>query len=233
MFCVAASLAALAAAPVPPRGEKEQIEKLWGKVVSPAKECEFRLNGKALVIRDAGQPSAHGLLAEKEIIPRTARTVAGDFEMTVKVLEATPPNREAKSIDSWPWSRAGLYMTGGGFTVEVHLSQYYTILNRVMSESLTRCVWVDSWSQRDGSGSQIANVSPGMSIYLKITRKGNDIAVSHSPDGEKWSAPFSPRQELHFPEEVTAGVFVSHGTYQIVEATFADFKLEREKKKPR
>src|SRR5207244_13618205 len=83
-----------AAAPVPQPGEKEQIEKLWGKVVSPAKECEFKLSGKALTIRSSGQP-ARGLRNDNDPIARVAKTVAGDFEMTVKVADATPPAREA------------------------------------------------------------------------------------------------------------------------------------------
>ena len=58
------------AAPIPPSSEKERIEKLWGKIVSPGR-CEFKLNGKALVIRTAGQPAGRaGLRTEKDPIPR-------------------------------------------------------------------------------------------------------------------------------------------------------------------
>jgi hypothetical protein len=214
------------AAPAPPPSEKEQIEKLWGKIVSPAAECEFKLAGKALTIRTAGQP-ARGLRTENETIPRVAKTVAGDFEMTVKVASATPPGREAKHTDSWPWTRAGLYMVGGGYTVEFHLSQYYTKINNELNEKLTRCPWVDTWYPRGGAGSQLGSVEPGKSVYLKLVRKGNAITVSHSTDGEKWSNPFNPRQMVEFPDEVKVGVFVSHGTYQPIEATFADFEIKK------
>ena len=213
------------AAPAPPPSEKEQIEKLWGKIVSPTADCEFKLAGKSLTIRTAGQP-ARGLRDEKEPIPRVARKVAGDFEMTVKVVDATPPSRLAQHQESWPWSRAGLYVVGGGYTVEHHLSQYYTKINNVLNENLTRCPWVDTWYPRR-AGSQIGTVEPGKSLYLKLIRKGNTVTVSHSTDGEKWSTPFNPRQELVFPEEVTVGVFVSHGTHQTIEATFADFEIKK------
>jgi len=224
--------AVAAAAPVPPPSEKERIEKQWGKIVSPAVECEFKLSGKSLTIRTAGQP-ARGLRTEKEPIPRVAKTVAGDFEMTVKVADLTPPGREAKYTDAWPWSRAGLYLVGGGHAVEFHLSQYYTKANDVLNEKLTRCPWVDTWYPRGGSGSQIGNVEPGKSAYLKVVRRGNTVAVSHSTDGEKWSNPFNPRQTLELPDELTVGVFVSHGTHQPIEATFSDFaikKLEKDEK---
>jgi hypothetical protein len=226
MLLLAAPVLAVAA-PVPPPGEKEQIEKLWGKIVSPAKECEFKLAGKALTIRTAGQP-ARGLRTETETIPRVAKTVAGDFEMTVKVADATPPNREAKHNESWPWTRAGLYVVGGGYTVEWHLSQYYTKTNNnELNEKLTRCPWVDTWYPRGGAGSQVGNVEAGKSTHLKIVRKGNAVTVSHGTDGETWSTPFNPRQAVEFPDEVTVGVFVSHGTHQTVEATFADFEIKK------
>jgi hypothetical protein len=221
-----------AAAPVPPPSEKEQIEKLWGKIVSPAAECEFKLAGKALTIRTAGQP-ARGLRTEKEPIPRVSRTVVGDFEMTVKVADSTPPARHARHTDSWPWTRAGLYVVGGGYTVEFHLSQYYTKANGELNEKLTRAPWVDTWHPRGGSGSQIGNVEPGKSVYLRLVRKGNAITVAHGTDGEKWSNPFNPRQAVEFPAEVTVGVFVSHGTFQPVEATFDGLRIERLNEKPR
>jgi hypothetical protein len=220
------SAAAVIAAPVPPPSERERIQKLWGKVVSPSADCEFKLSGTALTIRTAGQP-ARGLRTEKEPIARVARTVAGDFELTVKVIEATPPGREAKHNDSWPWSRAGLYVVGGGYSVEHHLSQYYTKLNGVLNEKLTRCPWVDTWYPRGGSGSQLGTVDAGKSVHLKLVRRGNAVTVSHSTDGEKWSNPFNPRQTLELPDELTVGVFVSHGTYQPVEATFADFAIKK------
>ena len=217
-----------AAAPVPPPSEKQQIEKLWGKIVSPAAECEFRLNGKALTIRTAGQP-ARGLRTEQEPIPRVGKKVTGDFEVTVKVADATPPAREAKHNESWPWTRAGLYVVGGGYSVEFHLSQYYTKTN----EKLTRCPWVDTWHPRGGSGSQNGHVEPGKSLYLKLVRKGNAVTVCHSTDGEKWSNPFNPRQTVEFPDEVTVGVFVAHGTYQPVEATFDGLAIKPLNEKPR
>ena len=220
------------AAPVPPPSEKQQIEKRWGKILSPAKECEFKLRAGALTIRTARQP-ARGLRTEKEPIARVAKKVGGDFEMTVKVAYATPPAREAKHNESWPWSRAGLYMVGGGYAVEFHLSQYHTKLNGVLNEKLTRCVWVDTWYPRGGAGSQIANMDPAKSTHLKIIRKDNVVSVSHSTDGENWSNPFTPRQTLEFPEEVTVGVFVSHSTYQIAEATFTDFTIKQSRKTPR
>src|SRR5437868_2088893 len=82
----------LVAAPVPPPSEKEQIEKLWGKIVTPSDQCEFKLDGKSLTIRTDGPP-IRGLIddlggANRCKMPRVVRTEYGDFEMTVKLTSA-------------------------------------------------------------------------------------------------------------------------------------------------
>ena len=102
------------AAPVPAPTEKEQIAKLWGQDDRASSDlCEFKLNGKATHRPHAG--NARGLIMkDKATSVRTARTTSGDFVMTVKVATVSRPNRDPRHQDSWPKTRAGLYISGGG-----------------------------------------------------------------------------------------------------------------------
>jgi hypothetical protein len=218
------------AAPVPPPTEQEQIAKHWGKVVaSPG--CEFKLLGKSLTVRTDGVPT-RGLIENLSTkgedrckMPRVARTVAGDFELTLKLTDAAAPIRDARHQESWPMTRAGLFISGGGYGTELHLKQYYTKINGAIQGDLVRTVWVDSWYPGGGSGSSMARVEPNKSVYLRIVRKDKTVSVSSSPDGKDWTPPRVPRQEMPFPAEVTVGVFVNHSTHQFAEATFAEFTV--------
>lgn len=229
LLLVAASAAL--AAPAPPPTEKEKIAKLWGKTVSPSDECQFKLTGAALTIRTHGPPVRGLILKEKATMPRVARTVTGDFELTVKVADATAPNRDPNHTDAWPRTRAGLYVSGGGHGLEWHLSQYYSKQNGVLVEDLTRMLWVDSWYPGGGSGRSMGAVEANRSTYLRVTRVGKTVSVSHSADGKEWSEPHTPRKAPEFPDEVTVGVFLDHSTHQIADATFDEFRVGKPAKK--
>jgi hypothetical protein len=219
------------AAPVPPPSEKELLAKHWGKTEG---EGEFELKGKQLTIRSVVLPSRGfiGVIGNGRItVPRTTRTVRGDFEMTVKVLDLAMPNKEAKHTEGQPLTRAGLFIEGGGYAVEWHLFQYFSKINGVVAEQPNRCVWVDTWFPGGGAGSMLKNAEAGKSTHLRLSRKGKAVSVSYSFDGKEWSAPYTPRQALAFPDEVTVGVFFSHSTYQILHASFDGFTVEKLKPK--
>src|SRR5262249_30980070 len=159
------------------------------------------------------QPTQGLIKSAGVTVPRVTRRVFGDFEATVKVMDATCPNKDARHTDAWPGTRAGLFISGDGFAVELHVYQYYSKFNASPADEPTRCVWVDSWCPRGGAGSQLKNAEPGKSTYLRLVRKGKDVNVSYSFDGKQWSAPFNPRRALEFPDEVTVGVYLAQTTY--------------------
>jgi hypothetical protein len=229
VLCATSTLAL--AAPVPRPSEKELLATHWGKTEG---QGEFELNGKQLTIRTIGQPDNGliGLLGNDRItMPRVSRTVSGDFELTVKVLDAALPGKDAKHTHTWPATRAGLFVEGDGYGLEFHLHQYFPKVNGETKAEPTRCIWVDSWFPRGGAGSSLKQAESGKSTYLRVTRKGKTVTVSYSFDGKDWSAPYSPRQELAFPDEVTVGVFFAHTTYQVLEATFDGLTVEKPKEK--
>lgn len=228
-----AFVASAVAAPVPKPSEKEILAKHWGKTEGMG---EFELAGKQLTIRSFVPPD-RGLISllgnQQPTMPRASRTVLGDFEMTVKVTDAALPHKNAKHDAAWPNTRAGLFIEGGGFAVEFHLYQYFTKINGVPNETATRSVWVDTWYPRGGSGSQLKAAEAGKSTWLRIARKEKAVSVSYSFDGTTWSNPYTPRQEMDFPNEVSVGVFFSHSTYQTLEATFDGFTVEKLVERPK
>ena len=225
------SVAAAVAAPVPPPTEKESIARHWGKTEG---QGEFGLSGKRLTVRTAVPPDM-GLISVinggKTTMPRATRDVAGDFEATVTVTDAALPGKDAKHTDAYPNTRAGLFVEGGGYAVEFHLYQHYTKVNGVAREEPTRSVWVDTWFPGGGAGNQLKAAEAGKSTHLRLARTDKALTVSYCFDGKEWTVPFNPRQALAFPDEVTVGVFLSHSTYQTLDATFDAFTVEKPKGK--
>ena len=224
------STAVVVAAPAPPPSEKEQIAKLWGKTEGPG---EFSLTGKQLTLRTIGQPVRGLIKSAGDTVPRVTRTVSGDFQMTVKVLNSSAPSKDVKHEEGWACTRAGLFVSGDGFAVEIHAFQYFSAVNGVLPENPNRTVWVDTWYPRGGSGSGLKATEAGKSIYLRLIRKDNVVSALYSFDGKEWSRPFTPRQKLDFPDGVTVGVFLTHSTHQVVDATFDGFSVEKLKPKPK
>ncbi len=227
-LCAVLSLMPVVAvsAPVPPPTESELLAKHWGKIEG---QGDFTLAGKELTIRTTGQP-ARGYIHGKQMnMPRISRTATGDFEATVKLVDASAPNPKHKHEDSWPGTRAGIIVSGGGYSVEYHLYQYYPKFNGEIRDQMTRTLWIDTWFPGGGAGNSLVQVPPGKSVYLRITRQEKVITVSHSFDGKEWSKPFNPRRALDFSDEVTVGVFFSHSTHQFATATFDNFTIEKPK----
>jgi hypothetical protein len=230
-FLLALISAGAVAAPVPPPSEKELLAKHWGKTEGNG---EFELKGKQLTIRTATQPSK-GLIGiisggdtARVTMPRATRTVAGDFDIAVTITDAAPPNKDAKHEGAYPDTRAGLLVEGGGYAIEFHLRQFHPKVQGVKDEP-TRCVFLDTWYPRGGSGSQLKTAEDGKSVHLRATRKDKALVVSYSFDGAEWSTPHAPRQALDFPDEVTVGVFFAHSTFQTLGATFDKFTVEKPK----
>ncbi|MBY0457205.1 MAG: hypothetical protein K2V38_07700, partial [Gemmataceae bacterium] len=81
---VGVGVGSLVAAPVPPPTEKQLLAELWGATDGPA---DFALVGRQLRIRAATLPTPWFLSGGRMNAPRTARAVAGDFEVTLKVAD--------------------------------------------------------------------------------------------------------------------------------------------------
>ncbi len=98
-------------------------------------------------------------------------------------------------------------------------------------EEPARVVFIDTWFPRGGAGNSLKAAESGKSTHLRVTRKEKVVTVSYSFDGKEWSEPYTPRQGLDFPDEVTVGAFFSHSTYQVLDASFDGFTIDKPKAK--
>ncbi len=218
------------AAPVPPPSPKESLTKLWGQTEG---QGEFELNGKQLTVRSTiGRPNREFAWATRPSAPRTKHAVSGDFEVTVCVLDATAPGKDAKSDTGSAETSAGLYVQGDASILRYHLTQsYQRFVGAAAPDTLQRGLRIEASYPRGGASGSLKAAENGKSTYLRLTRKDKALTMSHSSDGVKWSAPSNPFQniDMSIPDEVTVGVFFSHSTYQFAHATFDGFTVAKPK----
>ena len=223
-----ASSGVVFAAPVPPPSEKELIAKQWGKTEG---EGEFELKGKQLTLRTTfGKPNHAFSWGERVSAPRTARPISGDFEITVRIVDAMPPGKDTKHDTGSSETNAGLYIQGSGMSLRYHLSQtYQRFPGAAANQNMMRWLRIEANYPRGGASGSIKQAEDGKSTYLRLIRKGKGVSMSYSFDGEKWSAPNNPFQniDMSIPDELTVGVFMSHSTYQHSHATFDGFTIEK------
>ncbi|MFM8274313.1 MAG: hypothetical protein ACKODX_18555 [Gemmata sp.] len=218
--------AALVAAPVPPPTEKELIAKLYGKADGLG---EFELSGKQLTIRSTvGRPNRDfNWDQQRPCAPRTRHALTGDFEVTVRVLDLTSPHKDAKNDPGMADVSAGLYVHGGTSVLRYSLSQSYQRFPGAANQNLQRSFRIEASYPRGGASGSMGAPEEGKSTYLRLIRKGKDLTMSHSADGEKWSAPNNPFKniDMGFPDEVSVGIYLSHSTHQFAHATFDRFGI--------
>jgi regulation of enolase protein 1 (concanavalin A-like superfamily) len=224
VFALGLCAALAPAAPVPrPVAEKERVEREWGRFAGAG---ERELRGRELTIRSAAyEPDQH--TREFTTVPHTVRKVCGDFVATVRVTESSAQPVHDK--ESWHLGTlAGLFVAGGGSGF-AHCRSALSVDGGKAEYHVVTVEWYPEWGR--AKAESIPNDGP--SIYLRLVRHGNELAVSHSANGTKWSKPRELADAFCLPFEVTVGVFV--GTYRprIASATFADLKIEPLKPEPK
>jgi hypothetical protein len=220
-----------AAAPVPPPTEQEQIAKLWGKIHAPSDKYEFKLNGKALTIRTAGEPAQEAGVDNSATIPYISRTATGDFEATVKLTAAATPDPKTRYQHGMPESRAGIQVIGRDKHARIELYQYFVVDKGVPRESPNQVVWYNVGSAKGGRGRHIEHAKPPTPLFLRITRQTKTLTLSHSFDGKEWGVSQVPAefQPFELPDEVTLSIYLAHSTHQVMDAVFTDFTIEKPK----
>ncbi len=213
------------AAPAPPPTQPELIAKYWGRAEGDA---EFHAEGRQLTLRlTSGKPNHSFSWAEKTTIPRTVQTVRGDFEVTVRIVDALPPLQEGRSDSHSLETNAGLYIQGQGSSFRFQLRQAYPHINNPAPRTLQRTLTINANYPRGAASGSIKQAEDGKSVYLRIIRKDGAVTIAYSFDGEKWSTPTNPFRnvDMAIPDEVAVGIFFSHSTYQFAHATFDHFTL--------
>lgn len=221
-----ASVAAVAA-PVPPQPEKERIAAIWGKTKGVG---EFSLTREQLTIRTKGEPVYSSKLPELRTMPHTLRTVTGNFEVTVRILQSDAPDPKAKvdpGTGGTYLSFTGLFVEGGDYNLSVALMQSYHTQKGIVDKEPTRRIRADAGFTDGSIVCFLKPIEEGKSPEFRITRNGNKVSTSYRFGAGQWSEPHTPRVKQDFPNEVTIGVYLFHSTYQIMQATFDKLTVEK------
>ena len=211
------------AAPVPAESDKDKVARVWGKVHAPAGAYAVRPDGKLLTLRTIGWPVGFGYSAPPF---QVAREVTGDFDVRVKVYSLDMPSRTVHHDDS-PQTAAGLHIDGGDCSVSLYRWMAIHKDKGRLQDGMQDCAWVSQRAPGSGSGSYLKEWPAGESLYLRVTRKGEKVAVGISSDGKDWKDRDAAMTGLKLPDAITVGLFLGHTTSQECSATFTEFTVEK------
>lgn len=214
------------AAPAPPPTDRERLARDWGTFAGSG---EYRFDGGQLTLRShTGMATTELNSTELCTVPRVQRTIRGDFEMTLRIVDLTHPlTTESQGNLGQFMTSAGLFVVADDARLTYGLHQYYYRFPNIPNpDFLHRYVYLQVQTTNNGSGWGLPQAD-GKSTYLRIKRHEDTITTSYSFDGEEWTNEnnFLANQNIVFPDEVTVGVFVMHNTKQVVQATFDRFTL--------
>ena len=208
---------AVVAAPVPKEALTPPMELLFGKPFDPSKSCEYKLDGKKLVISVPG--TVESPATRLEGAPRTKREVTGDFEMEIVVsykLPDPPAGAHAgaglaiwqdeqrfalANRHHWP---AGAKYTGG---FDVHYEN------------------PDGGARASHGAVLDADTGPEKKARLRLRRVGDTVSTSESrDDGKTWNK--LTEAECKLPATVNAGVVVFNSLKAKMEVTCDELTIK-------
>jgi len=204
---------------------------LWGKIVDPARDTEFKASKTTLTMTVAGEPHVFGEDGQRTA-PRVMREVRGDFMIQVKTSLASPKSTPAKfSRDLLPAGRGADWLNaapfqGAGIVVMQDDGNLFKLGQGTLfhQDSVEKYLaWQGHSQERSSHGGKI---EPGKQFaYLRLQRFGPHLFPSGSDDGERWT--HLPMITGQLPEALQVGLVAEHNTAEGFQATFSQFKLHR------
>jgi regulation of enolase protein 1 (concanavalin A-like superfamily) len=202
----------------------------WGQVIDPDGDCTITPESGKVTITVPGTThdlSSYHSIYKKRNAPRILREVDGDFTVEVKVSGAFDPGQAATLPETDPFNGAGLLLWA----------------NDENFLRLERNVWTTShdshssyeplfeyWKDDKDLTPDTTSTKPffeGMSMYLRLTRQGDQIRAAVSKDGTHWTKTNSTT--VQFPHSIKVGVDAINTSKQPFTVEFADFKFVSEK----
>lgn len=202
------------AAPVPKVSEKEQIEKTFGTIEDPDKECTFGLDGDKLKITlKGGKRYDWDRKGKVTNCPRVVREVKGDFVTTVKA-HAELPDKAEKAAGEWAEVGAGLIVMGEKDDARRTGMHDFRLDRRLLA------ITIPNLEGPGGLGLDTA----GEGVYVRFTRKADWLATEYSLDGKKWKKTVSTGSMMS--ESYRVGVYASSNSKSDVTVTLSEFSVE-------
>jgi hypothetical protein len=208
------------AAPVP-KAQPKKIEDVFG---TPSDvrgvSCEMTRGGelKATVGKEAAKAGT-----DANLIPLATRTVAGDFELVVRITHA-PPSGADVSVGN------GAAAVFAGLALFAENNPKHT-LNLLHKHTKSGDTWKSGLNMNtrhenggSGTGRQMQKLED-QSTYLRLTRTGDEFKSETSTDGKKWQR-FGTHKVSGFGGAVVVGPYASHNTNGEYEVTFDEYVIK-------
>lgn len=194
-------------------------------VVDPDGDCDVLLRTERLTI--IVPPTNHNLHPVRGMnAPRVLKQVSGDFTVQVKVSGKFEPG----TISTKPQGQ-GRPFNGAGILIWDNDENYLRIERNAywVGDSLYRYPpLIEYW--RDGEDSGVNNAPTpdpyftGGSTWLKARRHGDEITVSISHDGEKWTEVKTFAVDMS--DELSAGVAAVNSSNEPFTVSFSEIKID-------
>jgi regulation of enolase protein 1 (concanavalin A-like superfamily) len=209
-----------AATPLKPAREewKQKEIKGWGTAIDPSGDCTIESDGKTLTIKVPG--TLHDLNAQNDSVnaPRVLRDVTGDFSVQVKVVGTFKPTGTKTSAATVPYNGAGILLWAG----EGHFVRFERAA-MLRDGSVTTFLNFEKHHREQPPIHRGAFIEAGP-VYLRLTRKQNQIVRAVSRDGVEWQA-FEPLT-VDWPARVKVGVAAVNSNSAAFPVRFEKFSVE-------
>lgn len=209
------ALAAIAVAAPVPAGREYKL-KGWGDPTDPLGDCTFTVEDRTLSI------SLPGKRRELANAPSVLREQTGDFTISVTVGGTWPVGAKVDDKLRVPFFNAGLMLAQD--------EKNFLRFERAQHEwggTVTRSLsieFVQNGKQIQTGLLEDGKLNDDAPLHLKLTRKGDALTASYSPDGKTWTV--LPRLETKFGAKLKAGVSAFHDTQAEFKPVFSEIVVE-------
>lgn len=215
------------AAPVPkaslalfePFGKPVEIRGTTCAVIRPG-EIRVRLTKDA-----ATESKAHDFAR-----PNVARTVEGDFELTVRIAH-TPPDAGAVTVED-----KGETIAAAGIALVRADGKRgsLVVLNRLSRSEVgwdtyfkLSALYETKAARGSIGGLSSHHAFANAPLYLRLTRRGDVFTSTTSDDGKTWSPVFEEPHTIPGLGAVSLGPVAVHNTNGLYEVTFDEYTLSQ------
>ncbi|MDR3633995.1 MAG: DUF1349 domain-containing protein [Isosphaeraceae bacterium] len=191
--------------------------------IDPERAVKSRRDADAIIVAiPAGIHILSPELKHKDA-PMSLAEVTGDFEMQVRVAGGIRPGS-----NPLPDVPVPIAFQGAGLLLWQDADNYLRLERAAMSgpnQPLTQKVVVEVC--REGRpGGYVYKDTSDRPVYLRATRRGDDLECAYSPDGKTWITIKKSGIAL-FPDKLRVGIGASNLSPKTFSPRFEDFTLER------
>jgi regulation of enolase protein 1 (concanavalin A-like superfamily) len=173
------------AAPVPKAANAKKLSVTFGEPVNPDSTCKYEPAGKdglRIVV-----PTTHPIEEVdhgKTVRPHMIRKVEGDFVLTVRIQHTF--SKDAGKAEAA--KQKTMVAAGIGFTDADDAKNTFSVchMNTKSGDKWTTGRLMQIMHRGGGSGSGSGGDPLDKPVYLRVTRKGEEIKSEFSGDGKKW-----------------------------------------------